>query len=67
MIVSSIQQLNFLITSFYYSYYSNQELSEVDHNLNGHNAEYDHEAFLGRERAHDFDTSSPEESKDKLG
>ena len=64
MIVSSIHQINFLITSFYYS---NQELSDVDHSLNGHNSEYDHEAFLGRERAHDFDTYSPEESKDKLG
>ena len=44
-----------------------QELSDADHDKNGHNAEYDHEAFLGRERAHDYDTYTPEESKEKLG
>lgn len=32
----------------------------------GHNQDYDHEAFLGKEEAHEFDSLSPEESKDKL-
>lgn len=32
-----------------------------------HNAEYDHEAFLGKEDARAFEELSPEESKEKLG
>ncbi|XP_067935590.1 calumenin-like isoform X2 [Watersipora subatra] len=39
-----------------------RELSDADHSLNGHNAEYDHEAFLGREKAREFDHFSPEQS-----
>jgi len=45
-------------------------LSEQDH-LSGedheHNPEYDHEAFLGKDEAKEFDDLSPEESKEKLG
>jgi len=45
-----------------------QELSDVDHNGDSHhNPDYDHEAFLGKEEAHEFDELSPEESKNKLG
>lgn len=44
-----------------------QDLSDVDHELNGHNVEYDHEAFLGKERAHEFDHMTPEESVRRLG
>lgn len=32
-----------------------------------HNAEYDHEAFLGEEQAHEFNKLSPRESKRRLG
>ncbi|GFY57945.1 calumenin-B [Trichonephila inaurata madagascariensis] len=32
-----------------------------------HNAQYDHEAFLGEEEARKFDELSPEESKERLG
>ena len=32
-----------------------------------HNADYDHDAFLGREEAQTFDELSPEESKERLG
>ena len=32
-----------------------------------HNPEYDHEAFLGKEEAREFEELSPEESKEKLG
>ncbi|XP_067942739.1 calumenin-like [Watersipora subatra] len=44
-----------------------KELSEHAHNEGAeHNAQYDHEAFLGREQAMQFDHYSPEESKEKL-
>ncbi len=33
---------------------------------NHHNAEYDHEAFLGKEDAETFDDLDPEESKARL-
>lgn len=32
-----------------------------------HNPEYDHEAFLGKEEAKEYDELSPEESKKRLG
>lgn len=32
-----------------------------------HNAEYDHEAFVGREAAKSFDEMTPEESQKQLG
>ncbi|XP_066926347.1 calumenin-like [Clytia hemisphaerica] len=32
-----------------------------------HNPEYDHEAFLGKEEAREFEELSPEESKERLG
>jgi len=32
-----------------------------------HNAEYDHEAFVGREEAQSFDDMTPEESQKRLG
>ena len=32
-----------------------------------HNAEYDHEAFLGKDEAKEFDELTPEESKKRLG
>ena len=32
-----------------------------------HNAQYDHEAFLGEDQAHEFDTLTPAESKRRLG
>ena len=44
-------------------------LSDQEHyNEDGeHNVEYDHEAFLGKERAKEFDQLSPEEAKRRLG
>lgn len=46
-----------------------KDLSDKDHYEEGneHNAEYDHEAFLGKEEAKEFDQLSPEESKRRLG
>jgi hypothetical protein len=41
-------------------HYSDEE-EEHDHDPN-----YDHEAFLGEEEAHEYDELSPEESKEKL-
>jgi len=32
-----------------------------------HNPEYDHEAFLGEEQAHEFDQLAPAESRRRLG
>jgi len=32
-----------------------------------HNPEYDHEAFLGEEQAHEFDQLTPAESRRRLG
>jgi len=32
-----------------------------------HNPEYDHEAFVGREEAKEFDELTPEESQKRLG
>jgi len=44
-----------------------QKLSEQEHfDHEEHNPEYDHEAFLGKEEAHDFDKLTPEESKERL-
>ena len=34
---------------------------------NEHNVEYDHEAFLGKDAARDYEGLSPEESKKRLG
>jgi len=43
-------------------------LSDEEHHSGGeHNAEYDHEAFLGKDVAPTFLNLSPEESKQKLG
>lgn len=45
-----------------------QDLSEEEH-FNAeeeHNSEYDHEAFLGKEKKK-FDELTPEESKERLG
>ena len=51
-----------------------KKLSDKDHyiDLNNdnkfeHNADYDHEAFLGKEEADSFRTLTPEESKARLG
>jgi len=45
------------------------KLSEKEHfgAEDHHNADYDHDAFLGREEAQTFDELSPEESKQRLG
>ena len=45
-----------------------KDLSEHDH-FQGeeHNLQYDHEAFLGKEGAKEFDHLTPEESKRRLG
>ncbi|XP_063233264.1 calumenin [Bacillus rossius redtenbacheri] len=44
------------------------DLSDKEHYQNeGHNAQYDHEAFLGEEEAKTFDQLSPEESRRRLG
>ena len=32
-----------------------------------HNEDYDHDAFLGRDQADEFDELSPEESQERLG
>ncbi|XP_062592134.1 calumenin-B-like isoform X1 [Saccostrea cucullata] len=45
-----------------------QKLSEAEHEHEGeHNADYDHEAFLGKDEAKTFDQLTPEESKERLG
>lgn len=57
-----------LYAMFQSSSYILQELSGVVHDSDGdHNSIYDHEAFLGREEAEEFDGLSPEESKERLG
>ncbi|XP_071954799.1 calumenin-B-like isoform X2 [Antedon mediterranea] len=44
------------------------KLSHADHfHGDGHNADYDHDAFLGEEEARTFQDLSPEESKARLG
>ncbi|XP_076472167.1 calumenin-like isoform X2 [Babylonia areolata] len=44
-----------------------KSLSDIDHEENGeHNADYDHDAFLGHEDKKTFDQLSPEESKERL-
>lgn len=45
------------------------KLSEKEHFGSDelHNADYDHDAFLGRDEAQTFDELSPEESKQRLG
>nr|UTK45815.1 calumenin-like protein [Crepidula fornicata] len=44
-----------------------KSLSDFDHDDNGeHNADYDHDAFLGHEDKKTFDQLSPEESKERL-
>lgn len=45
------------------------DLSEEEHynsKTNEHNAEYDHEAFLGKEEAEEMQHLSPEEQKRRL-
>lgn len=42
-------------------------LSEAAHDDAHGNFQYDHEAFLGREVAQEFDQLSPEESQARLG
>lgn len=43
-------------------------LSDKEHTLNGeHNEDYDHDAFLGKGDADEYDQLSPEESKKRLG
>nr|KAG5695437.1 hypothetical protein BaRGS_033562 [Batillaria attramentaria] len=43
-------------------------LSDIEHEVEGeHNADYDHDAFLGHEDKKTFDQLSPEESKERLG
>ena len=48
-----------------------KRLSDRDHHLDdeGHEEDfdYDHEAFLGADEAHEFDDLDPEESKRRLG
>ena len=45
-----------------------QPLSDKDHFINEeHNSDYDHEAFMGKEEAHEYEDLSPEESKERLG
>ena len=47
-----------------------RNLSEDEHypgDGHDHNAQYDHEAFLGKEQADRFDQLSPEEAKRRLG
>ncbi|VDM24224.1 unnamed protein product [Hydatigera taeniaeformis] len=46
-----------------------RELSEHDHNENNpelHNLQFDHEAFLGRELAAEFDKLTDKESRERL-
>lgn len=45
---------------------SNEDHYQSDGEGNEHNAAYDHEAFLGKEQASEFDELSPEESKARL-
>lgn len=43
------------------------KLSDVDHEVDGeHNVDYDHEVFLGKEDAKNFDQLTPEEAKQRL-
>jgi len=47
------------------------ELSKEDHYADGadheHNPEYDHEAFVGKDQARQFEELTPEQSKERLG
>jgi len=45
------------------------EIVTDEHHFEGeeHNPEYDHEAFLGKEEAREFEELTPEESKERLG
>lgn len=47
------------------------ELSKEDHYAEGggheHNPEYDHEAFVGKDQARQFEELTPEQSKERLG
>lgn len=44
------------------------DLSDTEHFRNEeHNAQYDHEAFLGKDDAKTFDQLPPEESQRRLG
>ena len=45
-----------------------KDLSEEEHwDGEEHNEDYDHEAFLGKEEADEFDNLPPEEAKRRLG
>ena len=46
-----------------------RDLSEEEHYSDGHehNTQYDHEAFLGKEEAKNFDQLSKEEAGKRLG
>lgn len=43
------------------------DLSDKEHYEEDHNLEYDHDAFLGKEQASEFDQLSHEESRRRLG
>lgn len=44
-----------------------QTLSDAKHDADDeHSPDYDHEAFLGKEEAQEFDQLTPEESKSRL-
>ena len=43
-----------------------KDLSDKEHYEEEHNVEYDHEAFLGKEQASEFDQLSHEESRRRL-
>ena len=56
------------LCDLYYSSCLLQPLSNKDHFVDEeHNQDYDHEAFMGREAAQEYDDLSPEESKERLG
>ena len=45
-----------------------EDLSDEKHYEDGqHDADYDHEAFLGEDQSREFQQLSPEESKKRLG
>ena len=54
---------------YYFNQIFSQELSEHDHNEENpelHNLQFDHEAFLGKELAAEFDKLTDKESKERL-
>ena len=61
----------FCAVSFFFAVYAHEDhkhgISDIEHfQQGGHNANYDHDAFLGKSHGHDFDSLEPNEAKMRL-